>query len=278
MIYKNWTNIPDYDMIQIILDTRESELQKILASDDITTEQLDIGDIVFRRGSTNLLIVERKKLSDLVSSLSDGRYKEQKTRLIEYSQKNNFPILYIFEGLNLPAFYKYLERLPEGIRSADYGTLLSCLIHTAVRDRIFTMVTESTEQTADFLLRIRRCMDKYPAEFTGELLSSAGGQNSNWVDTVKIKKADNCDPLTCFQMQMATIPGISLNMAKAISLEYPSWNRLISAFEEWDPPKPKTSRSKVVGKGEMLRELKVGERKLGPKASQKIYDYLFYDE
>ena len=58
-------------------------LQARLGAEQVVRERLDVGDVVLtapERGAT--LIVERKSWPDLAKSLTDGRYAEQKARLL----------------------------------------------------------------------------------------------------------------------------------------------------------------------------------------------------
>jgi ERCC4-type nuclease len=84
------------NMLNIIIDTRERKLMKILdEKKDIinyTVEQLDIADIII----SDDVAIERKEGSDFVSSIMDNRLFEQMMRLKETYAK---PIL-ILEGLN----------------------------------------------------------------------------------------------------------------------------------------------------------------------------------
>ena len=58
-------------------------------------KQLDIGDaIIVDENDNHVLIFERKTISDLLSSIKDGRYLEQSFRLQNSSVKNHF-ITYI---------------------------------------------------------------------------------------------------------------------------------------------------------------------------------------
>ena len=56
-------------------------LQARLGADLVARERLDVGDVVLSAGGDTLL-VERKTWVDLASSLTDGRYAEQKARLL----------------------------------------------------------------------------------------------------------------------------------------------------------------------------------------------------
>ena len=59
-----------------------------------TIENLELGDINFVYNGELILIIERKSLKDLISSVKDGRYKEQKARMKAFMQ-----VMYIIEEL-----------------------------------------------------------------------------------------------------------------------------------------------------------------------------------
>ena len=63
----------------------------------LETPNLLIGDIIIKKDGVIKLIIERKSLSDLYSSIRDGRYKEQSYRLNEYDLPNH-NIIYLLEG------------------------------------------------------------------------------------------------------------------------------------------------------------------------------------
>ena len=62
----------------------------------IKEEQLDIGDIIIIHNDSKL-IIERKSINDLASSISDGRYMEQSYRL-DKVDIHNHNIMYLIEG------------------------------------------------------------------------------------------------------------------------------------------------------------------------------------
>ena len=105
--------------MKIILDNRERRLIKLVNSlknqygfnhIEISVEKLDIGDITIKNGDNELLIIERKSLNDLASSIKDGRYEEQSYRLSNYPIHNH-NILYLIEGIiGLPVFSNSPER------------------------------------------------------------------------------------------------------------------------------------------------------------------------
>ena len=91
--------------MQIKVDIREHTLIKLLNAlnndygfnFDISVERLDLGDISIWNEGEELLLLERKKLTDLASSIKDGRYAEQSYRLNGYSLHNH-NIVYLVEG------------------------------------------------------------------------------------------------------------------------------------------------------------------------------------
>jgi ERCC4-type nuclease len=94
-------------MIKIIIDNRENELIKIITQLisivpnfkelEITTENLPLGDIIITDGTDEKLIIERKSVNDLLSSIKDGRYEEQSYRLNGLDHHNH-NIIYLIEG------------------------------------------------------------------------------------------------------------------------------------------------------------------------------------
>ena len=107
----------------IKIDTRERELLKICtmlleavpAFKDlkIVVEPLPLGDIIINNGQIDNIIVERKSLSDLASSIKDGRYDEQSYRLNGLPHHNH-NIVYLIEG-DLAKFNSFKERIDKQI-------------------------------------------------------------------------------------------------------------------------------------------------------------------
>ena len=94
--------------MKLLIDNREPQsIIKYLnainesSKNKITIEicTLDLGDYVFydETSETNLIIIERKSLQDLESSIKDGRYAEQSFRLND-CPTHNHNIIYLIEG------------------------------------------------------------------------------------------------------------------------------------------------------------------------------------
>ena len=97
--------------MNMIIDVRETELIKLVKyflennanykDIQLKIETLPIGDIIFKQidgeQECEKLIIERKSLSDLASSIKDGRYDEQSYRLNGLNHHNH-NIIYLIEG------------------------------------------------------------------------------------------------------------------------------------------------------------------------------------
>lgn len=94
--------------MRLIIDNREHGLyekcESILANDPgyatIETQVLPLGDILVKTDEgKDVMIIERKTLTDLLSSIKDGRYEEQSHRLKHASGFPSHNIVYIIEGM-----------------------------------------------------------------------------------------------------------------------------------------------------------------------------------
>ena len=63
----------------------------------VQTETLPIGDIIINDDTEDKIIIERKSVNDLLSSIKDGRYEEQSYRLNGLNHHNH-NIVYLIEG------------------------------------------------------------------------------------------------------------------------------------------------------------------------------------
>jgi crossover junction endonuclease MUS81 len=214
--------------LEIIVDNRETSLFNNMIDRDldqyqikISKKQLEIGDIhiIF---NDNIYIYERKTMSDLISSIKDGRYKEQKLRLLA---SNSDSINYIIEGTDIIA----------SNNSHSQELLTSVYYNSIYRDNIKLFFTKNINDTVTFLLLLCTKIIKKPQNFdktTKQQLSTEYIDNCK----IKIKKIDNIDKETCYLLQLSQIPGISKQIAKNIKDVYPSMNVLFKTLNEHENP------------------------------------------
>ena len=179
----------------VIVDSRECELinqLKIILGDkmeeSIKIESLHLGDIQI----SDKIIIERKQWSDLASSIIDGRYKEQSARLLQ-AKEEGYSIYYFLEG-NLD-LYK-----PHGI-SKD--TLRSCVFSLTYEKGFFVIITKSTRDSAEYILKFDEKMKKNTTtSITNTMITK--------------KKNSQITKENISELMLCQIPGISTTTSRII--------------------------------------------------------------
>ena len=226
--------------MDIIIDTRELDIIKLLEDKniDFKKEQLLVGDIMYKKNDEILYIIERKTIDDLGASIKDGRYKEQKARLLSHYDATK--VFYLLEG--------YIDRS----KNLDKKSVLGSMINILFRDNIKIINTVNLTQTVDVIEQIKT---KYLA---GKFIE--GASVSNYTDTIKLNKKENMTKELCNIIQLATIPGVSKTTGTTIMENYKTLQHLIEEY-------------KINGEL-MLKDLVLGKKKLGKVLSKRIYEYL----
>ena len=227
------------------IDARETELKNYFSNEAIV-KNLDVGDIMFDyEGRT--LIIERKTIKDLLSSIKDGRYREQKKRLFAHYSKSD--VIYLIEGA-----LGYRDN-----NSIYFGAIVNMLL----RDNIQILHTGSVKQTITLIETIKIRFDNKTDFIFEKNNENSSNIACNYVDTIKLKKKDNLDPYNCQLIQIGQIPGLSTTKAKAILDTYGNLMNLISEIE--------------INGIDDLKNVKITQdRKLGQKAAETLKAYLCY--
>jgi hypothetical protein len=214
-------------MAYIRVDYRESKLYTLLApligSENIQCKNLEIGDIEIGCSEPEIkLLFERKTQSDLMSSITDGRYREQKIRML-----GQFPAhrcTYIIEGAEITAQTGGGWPFPRMSPAVYEGAI----IHTMFRDKMHMVFMRDTAHTAQWLATVFKKLQAHPEKFID------GAESYISQVKTKSKKCDNIDPATCLVLQLSQIPGISSKIAAEIAGVYPSMRALIVACDACD--------------------------------------------
>lgn len=242
------------DKISITIDVRETNIYNDIISRDldnykdkieILSENLTQGDIHITY--KNLVhIFERKTLQDLHASILDGRYKEQKARLLSnVSQKY---ITYIIEGDNILSSNTY---------SKNKSMIQSAYLHTLFRDNIRILYTKNIVETTTLILLISTKIIDKPEKFLYEEYTS----DKCYTDFIKLKKKkiDNIDTKSCFIMQLSQIPMISNVIAKNIYSKYicmANLIKMIGVFETKEQQIKELCKVDGVGKEKAISIIK----------------------
>jgi len=220
--------------VEHILDTRERHLIPLLPSFEVQT--MAVGDIL-----VGTLLIERKTIKDLEASVLDGRYREQKTRLLACCQEKGFSPLYILEG----AFSSTTGRL-------QVPALMKLVARLQYKHGIPVMQTASLEETATL---VKALADYYTEDPTNFVRST---EPLRAVDNVHVTKKVNAgDPKQFMMASLAQCPGISVKMAEAIQTAFPTWTLLMAADEK--------------GIAEIVQ---ANGRKVGPAIAKRLFTLL----
>lgn len=248
--------------MKLLIDNREKEfvhlIPKLFQTYNFNYHydivNLPLGDFVITDPSNNdILIIERKKLSDLASSIRDGRYNEQSFRL-NGSNIHNHNIIYLIEG-NLNTYNPKYSKI-------DKYTLISSMISLNYYKGFSVFRTNYIDETAEFIVRL---IDKISREHTkgktpyytninpNSLLSYMIPENNTdnkinieikdnlntstptqqqYSTVVKKVKKDNITPENIGEIILSQIPGISNVISLAIINQYGSLYQLLMALEQ----------------------------------------------
>lgn len=240
--------------MQLIIDSRETRLLQDLAltTTNCEKEYLALGDIIFRDASTGQeIIIERKTWADLWSSIQDGRYREQRSRLLECRDASlSSNIVYLIEG----SYRSLTAEAAETCRRA--------LVRLQVAYRIPVVMTGSMEETVEWvrwfhekekLVIFLKTCDAH--EERVESIQSRLNHN---------KKASIQNPKTMLVTFLRSISGVSYAVATTIAEPFESIKNMLERREELTTLLPLLEYTTPSKK----------QRKVGPKLAQKIISLL----
>jgi len=238
-------------MLKVFVDYREKTFISLLKI-NVEVVNLELGDIKLEYNDVPILIIERKSINDLNNSIRDGRYHEQKQRLLSNIDRHR--IVYLIEG-----------EIIDDNKYMDIKKIYSSILHTLFRDRLIVYRTNSILESVEFLTELVNRINSKPLDWMsyldGNCLNYSLDIDKKVYDKVASKKSDNNTPNVAFINMLAQIPGCSTKMSEKIVEMYKTMPNLIKSLE--------------IDRENCLKELKLENRKLGPILSSRIYNYLF---
>lgn len=230
----------DTDIV-LHLDYRErglfDELKSKIEESRLKLIPLDVGDILFKVNDTAVLILERKTQSDLISSITDGRFRNQKERLT----MSGLPVCYLIEDERGKRTCDKKERMYRG-----------SLVNLIFCHKFNVLHTKSVGDTANYLFDIYNKIKSGKITFG---TSDTFGKIPDAQLVSKSKAGSNVPPIVS---QLSLIRGVSVNMAKTIAEVYSTPKDLILALNE--------------GGENLLATIMYGSKKIGKAISKRIYE------
>jgi ERCC4-type nuclease len=219
----------------------------------VERRRLDVGDVVLTGGDSGaVVLIERKTWADLAKSLTDGRYAEQKARLLscvaggggaraeegdaseasgeeaEAAGAARMPTraVYIVEGA-LKGWAGAVGGHMGGLSKMKNARLEAAIVMTGVRDGVPVLRSKDAAHTAELVGYL------YTKLRDGALQSAGGGAGGGgYASLLKKRKRDNLSPETTWQVMLAQVPGMSATKAAAVAARYPSLSALAAATEK----------------------------------------------
>lgn len=207
--------------MKLIVDTREPDLLKFLQefssqSDSKVTapivqrKLLEIGDCLITNDDETVvyMVIERKTMGDLASSLYDGRWSEQKKRALSHYTKEQ--LFYIIETATENDIFFYRNKYSKITGDA----LLSATMNLTLNYHIPYVYLQGIENVSRFIYRL--CIQCYKKEqvYDKDPLHS---YDKSLLGSVKSQKNKNMTPAVFFLYCLQGVPGISYKTAKNIS-------------------------------------------------------------
>ena len=219
----------------MLLDIRERDLAIHLPMWPL--KQLPIGDLWIGLSGEMIapggVIAERKAADDLEASILDGRYREQRTRLLSHCQQTGARALYIIEG--------DLDRLHGRLTKQ---ALLKFLTRLTLRYGVAVLQTANLRETAELARILHDQWKEDPQVFQGQTVAYA--------EVLSVSRKQNRqDNLASAMLQQC--PGVSATVAQALMTQFQSFASLYKATEA------------------EIANVQMDKRRVGPAVAKRLY-------
>lgn len=253
-------------MAAVVVDTNAGEDQLFaglvgeFGEERVKRERLDIGDVDVRSEAFGRIIFERKSWNDFVSSLRDGRYAEQKGRLLAERERaaaegNQLRVCYLLETGRVPAYDDVTWGMPN---HQPYAAL----VKMALRDGICVIYSGSAADSFKHIVYAVRAGEKGGLDAGAHATKVAA---SGYAGSVRFASKRKCTEDNMFEVMLASLNGVSGAKASAIVAAYESPAALVRAYQVLEAGGATQKQL-----DNMLVDVPVGEKRLGPALSKKL--------
>ena len=254
--------------MEIIIDYREKSLinninfLSSLFTSSISFSSLSVGDILLKYNNKDVIYIERKTLSDLLSSLKDSRFSEQSYRLSNSIDINTHSIIYLIEG-DINSVIDTIERktIYSSISSLYYFKGFSVFRTNNVIESAELILNLAEKISKDLSKNIPSYLNiKQPIQLD---ISFNEYTPTDYCKVVKKVKKDNVVKENIGQIMLCQIPGISSTSAIAILKDFNNFSEFILKLRE---------NSEFLNT--IILESNGKRRKISKKVIQNIVDFL----
>lgn len=217
---------------------------------EVVVESLPLGDVILCDTTCDKIIIERKSLGDLSSSIKDGRYEEQSYRLQGLSHHNH-NIIYLIEGdinkmNSFNSFNSFKERTD---KTTLYSAMVSLNYYKGFSVLRSMNIEESALMICNMAYKLNKCPEKAGFYSNTPLASNNtatttttttdttpteiidNDEPQSYCNVIKKVKKENITPENIGEIMLCQIPGISSTSAVAIMKEFKTMQNLISTIQ-----------------------------------------------
>lgn len=258
--------------IVLIIDQRE-KIEIYNNNNTIKTEHrtLACGDFIWIARPKNIAsndrtkdlvldyVIERKRMDDLSQSIFDGRFEQQKHRLVS-------------SGIRRPV-YLIEEYGQMRTGSMNSSSLAQAIVNILIHDGIDVEKVKNASHANDYLISMTKCLEKVYSNTdliscSQERLKSKEAQENEFMTfsefQTKGAKITNWTVKEMFAKHLIQITGVSERSVAAIINKYPTLSALVEAYRNCNSEKEKEN---------LLAKLKIPDaaRTIGPAISKRVY-------
>ena len=252
----------DYREKTLLKKLQELKVKNKFGKIEIQTSNLPLGDVVIlNKENKEELIIERKSISDLASSIKDGRYAEQSFRLNNY-KTHNHNIIYIIEG-DIQKWDNTKGRYTK-IKSKTLYVTMFCLQYY----KGFSVVkVNNINETAEYIIRAvdKMTRDKKISYYDTSMNNVT--DIKEYCEVVNKVKKKNIKPENIGEIILSQIPGISSKTSLTIMKKFGSLYNLLDNLKK---------DSKCLN--DIMIETSNGKRKISKTSIRNISQYLLYQK
>jgi ERCC4-type nuclease len=243
-------------MVALVLDIRERGLAAALTAIGLPfiSASLDVGDFLIQSDDgTPLLVAERKSLADFAASNQDGRYREQRARLMAV-RGGGVAVVYVLEG----RWSGHDDRPVGGTRTTE-GQLRRLTTRLVLRYGMSVIASESIADTATWCRTMVAQLTDDAAVFQPEegMATATAAAMTGFTAALSTTKKANRTPSSVATTMLSAIPGLGGVRVSALLAE-------------------KSIAELTVMTGAAIGDLVVGGKRLGPALGELIASALTF--
>ena len=202
------------------IDFREKELYEVLKGKadtlpfGVASQNLEVGDVMIGLESGQpLLVMERKTLSDLASSNRDGRYREQRARLLSVKGQG-VAIAYIMEIGS--GWSNELNRIWPG--KVIETTLYSIVLRLQLRYGISVLQVKDTAGTIALIGQLCKMLQEDSEVFSqaGGIVGDATAAAAVYTEALSAQKSANRNMKRPAAGMLCAVAGVGGKMSESI--------------------------------------------------------------